>query len=92
MFVVDLRRCLKRCANTIRHKVVETTSMMLEVTTVGPPPGPVMLGVASLGPWQSTVVFKVVTAIRQPGMGEAATGDRSLCSIVDGVISPAHGG
>jgi hypothetical protein len=37
------------------------------------------------------VVFGVVTAIRQPGTGEAATGDRPLCSIVDGVTSLALG-
>jgi hypothetical protein len=39
MLVVDLRRWLNRRANAIRQKAGETSSMMLDVTVVGPPLG-----------------------------------------------------
>jgi hypothetical protein len=77
--------------HAIKQKVVETSSTTLEVTVVGPPPGPIMPGVAGVDPRQSVVVFEVVTIVRLPGTDEAATGDRPLCSKVDGVISPARG-
>jgi hypothetical protein len=41
MLVVDLRRRLNRRANAIRQKAGETSSMMLDVTVVGPPLGSV---------------------------------------------------
>lgn len=50
MLIVDLRLRLNRCANAIRQKAVETSSMTLEVTTVGPPLGPVMPGVTCIDP------------------------------------------
>jgi hypothetical protein len=92
MLAVDLRWRLNSCANAIRQKAVETSRTMLEVTTIGPPLGPVMLGVAGGDPRQGTVVFEVGIVVRQPSTGEAATGDRPLSSIVDGVISSARGG
>jgi hypothetical protein len=73
-------------------KAVEASSTLLEVTVVGSPPGSVMPEVAGGDPWQSMVVYEVVTAIRQPSASKAATSYRSLCSIVDGFISHACGG
>jgi hypothetical protein len=71
---------------------METSSTTLEVTAAGPPPGPVMSEVAGVDPRQSMVVFEVVSVIWQLGTGEAATDDRSLCSIVDGLVYPAPRG
>jgi hypothetical protein len=92
MHAVDLKRRLNNRVDAIRQKAVEASSTFLEVTDVGPPPGSVMLEVAGGVLRQSTVVFKVVTVIRHPGTGEAATGYRPLCSIVNAVISSACGG
>jgi hypothetical protein len=64
MLVVDLRWCLKTRANTIRQKTVESSSMMLEDTIVGPAPGPVMPEVIGIDPRWSVVVFEVRTIIR----------------------------
>jgi hypothetical protein len=64
MLVVDLKQRLNRCANAIRKKAMETSSTTLEVTTVAPPPGPVMPRVAGVEPWQSTMVFEVATTIQ----------------------------
>lgn len=50
MLAIDLRRRINRHVNTIKKKVVETSSTKLEVTVVGPPPGPVMPRVARIDP------------------------------------------
>jgi hypothetical protein len=91
-FIVDLKRRLNSHAYAIMKKTEEASITLLEVTVVGSPLGSIMLGVASGDPWQSMVVFEVVTAIRQPSASKAATSYRPLCSIVDGFISHACGG
>jgi hypothetical protein len=55
---------LKSHANTIRKKSVESSSAMLEDTTVGLALGPVMPGVTGVDPRQSVVVFEVRTVIQ----------------------------
>jgi hypothetical protein len=87
MLLVDLKRRLNSLVDAIRKKAVGASSTLLEVTVVGS----IMPGVAGNDVWQSTVVFEVSIVIRQPSTSKAVAGYRSLCSIVDGVTSLAHG-
>jgi hypothetical protein len=43
---------------------METSTTTPKVTAVGPPPGPIMPGVAGVDPQQSMMVFEVVTTIQ----------------------------
>jgi hypothetical protein len=68
----DLKRRLNSRADAIKKKAVKSSSTLLEVTTVGSPPGSVMPGVASGDLRQSVVVSEVATAILQPSKSKAA--------------------
>jgi hypothetical protein len=51
MLVVDLKRRLNSCTDTIRKKALGASSTLLEVTTIGSPLGSVMPMVAGGDPW-----------------------------------------
>jgi hypothetical protein len=90
MLVVDLKWRLNSRADAIRKKAVEASSILIEVTNIGSPPGSIMPKVVGGNLRQSMVVFEVATIIRQPSASKAVAGYRPLCSIVGGVISPAR--
>ena len=73
------------------RKKAEALSSLLEVTTVSSLIGSIVPRVADGGLLQSTMVFEVAIAIRQPSARKASGDYRPLCSIVGGVSSPARG-
>jgi hypothetical protein len=89
--LIDIKRRLNSRTDAIKKKAVGASSTLVGVIAVGSPPGSVMPRDRGDDPWQSTVVSEVAIAIRKPSASKATAGYRSLCPIVGGVTSPAHG-